>query len=209
MSIRLLVKKLYLDETKFIDSNLLKKYCKKLNLDYYTAIRYLISNKYLYRILRGIFYKPSLGERKFNKIEANYLEAISAALKIKGITNWYFGLETAIKLNKLTHEYFAVDYVISDNLFRHKPIKILGHKIKFVKLKEKLLSFGVHKKHKIRFSDNEKTILDIIYLSRYDGLSDNEIRNRISDLIKHCSKEKVLKYSKKYNRAINLFVRKI
>lgn len=206
MTYKLLTRKLYLDEKKFIESNLIREYCEKLVMDYYPAIRYLTHNKYLIRILRGIFYKPSVEERKFNKLDVNYLYAINEALKIKNVKNRYFGLETAIKLNNLTHEYFVTDYVVNDKIFRAKPIMILGHKIRFIKLKKGLFKFGI-KKNNIPFSDVEKTILDIVYLSKYDGLSDNEIKGKIADLLKHSSKSKLLRYSKKYNRTVHKFVK--
>ena len=85
-------------EESYIDSKLLKEYCKELKLDYYTVIRYLLSNRYLYRILRGVFYKPSIEERKLGILRVNHLEAISHALRIKGVKNWYFGLESALKM---------------------------------------------------------------------------------------------------------------
>jgi len=205
MTYKLLIKKLYLDEKKFIERNLIREYCKKLNLGYYPAIGYLTNHKYLIRILRGIFYMPSIEERKLDKLDINYLDAVNEALKIKNIKNYYFGLETAIKLNKLTHEYFVIDYVVSDKIFRAKPVKILGHKILFVKLKKRLFDFGITK-DKIPRSDIEKTILDIVYLAKYDGLNDNEIKSKIADLLKFSSKRKLLNYSRKYNGAVHNFI---
>jgi len=205
MSLKLLIRKLYLDDEKFIRSDLVRDYCKKLNMDYYAAIRYLTHNRYLIRILKGIFYKPTVEERKFDKVDINYLDAINKALKIKKVKNWYFGLETAVKLNNLTHEHFTIDYVISDKIFRAKSFIILGHKIKFVKLKKRLLNFGI-KKDKIPYSDVEKTTLDIVYLSKYGGLPDKEIKNRISDIFKRCSRTKLLNYSKRYNKTVHEFI---
>lgn len=193
-----------LDE-KIITSDLLRKYSKDLNMDYYTVIRYLINNKYLYRILKGIFYKPTIEERKLNKIDISHKEALVEALRIKGVKNWYFGLETALKLNNLTHEYFTTDFVINDTIFRAKPINILGHKIKFIKLKKNLFNFGI----KDNISNLEKTVLDIIYLSKYDGLNNTEIKNKIASLLKYCSKSRFLKYSKEYNESIVKFIREI
>ena len=193
-------------EERYIGSILLKEYCRELKLDYYMAVRYLLSNKYLYRILRGIFYKPSIEERKLNKIGVNYLEAISYALKIKGVTNWYLGLESALKMNNLTHEFFVVDYILNDKLFRPKPFTILGNKVKFIKIKKSLVNFGINEKGVIRYSDHEKTILDMIYLSKYSGLSEKGIRNRIYDILNGCSKEKLKRYAANYNKAVIKFV---
>lgn len=206
MSITILIKKLNLDENKFIENTLIREYCRKLNLDYNIVIRYLTSKKYLYRIFKGIFYKPSIKERKLGILEIDYLSAVIEALKRKKIKNWYFGLDTAIKFNNLTHEHFAVDFIINDTIFRAKPITILGRKIKFVKLKKELCRFGIKTKNSINFSDIEKTVLDIIYLSRYEGLGKNEIKPKITDLLKNCSKVKLLRYSKEYNTKVKKFI---
>ncbi len=205
MSVKILIKKLNLMDEKFITSELLREYCKKLNIGYYSAIRYLITHRYVYRILRGIFYKPSFEERKLKKIDIDYMEAIAEALRIKKIKNWYFGLESALKLNNTTHEYFAIDFLINDTLFRANPITILSHKVRFIKIKKELCEFGI-KKNEVRFSDMEKTVLDIVYLSRYGNLSDIEIKNKITNLLEHCSKNKLLKYSKKYNKKVHGFM---
>ncbi len=206
MTYKLLVRKLYLDKEDFIVASKLREYCKELKLIYYTTIGYLLTNKYLIRILRGIFYIPSIEERKLKKININYMDAIARSLELKGIKNWYFGLETSIKLNNLTHEYFIIDYIINDTLFRPKPIEVIGHKIKFIKLKKSLFGFGIIKNNKINFSENEKTLLDFIYLYKYKGLSIKDIKNRISELTKHCSAKKTRRYSKKYNKKITKFI---
>jgi len=205
MSYKLIIKKLNLEKDNVIVSDLIREYCNSLNMDYYSVIRYLTYNKYLIRIMRGIFYKPTIEERKLGKIEINYLEAISKALEIKGVKNWYFGMTSALKLNNLTHEFFNIDYVISDSIFRAKEFIILGHKVKFIKLKPSLIGFGIIK-NKIPYSEPEKTILDMAYLSRYGGLSEKEIKNKVEPYLKYCSKDKLIKYSTKYNATIKRFV---
>lgn len=183
----------------------LKKYCKTLNIPYYSMINYLLGNGYLTRIIRGIFYINSMEERKKKLPDISFYNAISEALKIKGVKNWYFGLETAIKLNNLTHEYFAIDFIISDKIKRPKPIEILGHKAHFIKIKKKLFEFGI-KKENIPFSDAEKTLLDIIYLGIYNGLSENEIRSKISGYLDKVDKNKIMKYARHYPKTVLKFM---
>ena len=200
MSLKLMVKKLQMYNKRFITREELKEYCREINLDYYTAIRYLTFHKYLIRILKGIFYIKSMEERKFNKTNINYLDAIKTSLRIKGVKKWYFGLETALKLNTLTHEYFTIDYVINDTIFRANPINILGHKIKFVKISSKLFYFGI-KKDKLPYSDPEKTMLDLLYLKKYN-------KTEFLELSKRLSKNKILKYAEYYNKKVRDIVRK-
>lgn len=201
MTLKLIVEKLAWDNKKFITSNKIKDYCKKLSLDYLTTIKYLLRNKYLIRIFRGIFYVYSIEERKLGKSEMNYFEILKEALKIKGVKNWYFGLETGLKFNNLTHEYFAIDYIINNKIFRAKPIIIMGRKVKFYKLSPKMFSFGIIKKN-INYSDSEKTLLDLLYLKHYD-------KEEFKEIAKGLSKTKLLKYAKNYSKKIMNIVKEI
>jgi predicted transcriptional regulator of viral defense system len=171
-------------------------------------INYLLDNSYITRILRGIFYINSMEERKKKTSNISFYSAISEALKIKGVKNWYFGLESAIKLNNLTHEYFVIDFIISDKIKRPRPIMILGHKVKFVKIKKELTTFGI-KKENIPYSDIEKTILDMVYLGIYKGSSESSIKNDIIDYIDKCNKAKLINYAEHYPKTILKFIQKI
>jgi len=194
-----------LEGRKIITREELRGYSKTLKLSYNSLINYLLDNKYLIRILRGIFYINGLEERKKGLSDISFYNAISEALKIKGVKNWYFGLETAIKLNNLTHEYFAIDYIISDKIKRPRPIEILGHKVRFIKIKKELSEFGI-KKENTPYSDPEKTILDMVYFGIYNNLSDSEIRNRIIGYLDKCKKAKLVKYSKAYPKSVLKFI---
>jgi hypothetical protein len=208
MKYGLLVRRLERLGGGYITRNELKILTGEVGLEYYNAIGYLISNKYLARIMRGIFYIKSVEERRLSKIEVNHLKALETALKIKKIRNWYFGLETAASLNNATHEYFTTTFVISDSIGRPKPFEILGHKVKFFKFSKKLFGFGT-KEEDIKYSDPEKTVLDMIYLSRYNSMSETETEGRVADTLKHCSKEKLETYSKKYPKSVAKFLKKI
>jgi len=201
MTLKLIAEKLARNNKKLIESDEIKDYCKKLSLDYLPTIKYLIRNKYLARIFRGIFYVYSIEERKLGKSEMNSFDILKEALKIKGVENWYFGLETGLKFNNLTHEYFTIDYIINDKLFRAKPITIMGRKVKFYKLKPKLLSFGIIKKN-FNYSDSEKTLLDLLYLNHYG-------KEEFEEIAETLSKTKLLKYAKSYNKKVLNIVNKI
>ena len=203
MKYSLIVRKLNSIEDRFITADRIKEYCSVLEMEYYDAIIYLTRHRHLYTILKGIFYKPSVAERKLKSLKIDHYEAIAKALGLKGI-NWYFGLETAIKFNNITHEFFAVDYIINDKIGR--TLKILGNKVKMVKLKPELLDFGIKKSNGFRYSDVEKTVLDIVYLKRYRGIKEENIANFITPLIKYCSKEKLKHYAKRYNKKMEEFV---
>jgi len=54
----------------------------------------------------------------------------------------------------------------------------------------------------INFSDPEKTILDLIYVWRYNGVPDEKIVADVSEWAKNVSKEKTKRYAKKYPNTV-------
>jgi len=201
MTIKLLVKKLHLEGREFVTAEDMAKYCKPLKMNSKNAIRYLLKEKYLVRIFRGIFYVRAFDEIKLGKTKYNHLELVSKGLELKGIKNWYFGLYTALKLNSLTHEHFAEDYVLNDRIFRAKPMKISGYKFRLLKLKPGLFGFGIIE-DKLRYSDAEKTILDFIHVWRYNGVPEEKILMDISDYSRNISKKKLLAYAENYSKSV-------
>jgi predicted transcriptional regulator of viral defense system len=195
------VKRLHLTEKKFVTSDEIKKYCEEYALDYYTTIRNLTSRGYLLRIFKGVFYVRSFEELKMGKLDLSHLELISEGMRLKGVDSWYFGLYTALKLNNATHEHFTVDYVISDRLFRQEPMSVAGHSFRFVKLKKGLLGFGTVK-NRYRYSDIEKTILDLIYIWRYNGKPEEKIRMDLSDYAGLASAGRMREYAEHYPKTV-------
>jgi predicted transcriptional regulator of viral defense system len=201
MKYGLFVRKLLLRKDRYITSEEIKKESAKLGMPYEKAIKYLYLYHYVNRIVRGFFYIPTVEERKYKTGGPNFYEAISKAMKYKKVKNWYFGLESAIKLNNITHEFFTIDYIISDKIFRSKPITILGRKVKFVKLNKKFFGFGIKKIKNTRYSDLEKTILDIIHIRKYAGKSNKTIRDYVIEWADEADKNKIKKYSKHYSKS--------
>lgn len=197
----MLLKKLRLDNREFVTSTELKEYCKRMKLNYKSAIGHFVSRGHLTRIFRGIFYVKSLDEVRLGKAKHNYRELVAKGLELKGVKNWYFGLYTALKLNNMTHEYFAIDYVVSDKIFRAKPTKIAGYKFKFVKFKSSLFKFGITKDG-LRYSDPEKTILDFIYMWRYNGIPKKKIVADVSEWANNRSRSKIEKYVEHYPKTV-------
>jgi hypothetical protein len=191
MTLKILVRKLSRNIKKIITSDELKEDCKYLKMDYYVTIRYLTHYKYLARIFRGIFYVYSIEERKLGKVDMNFYDILAEALKLKGVKNWYFGLETALKFNNMTHEYFNMDFVMNDKIFKAKSMMIMGRKVRFYKVKSKLFSFGI-KKDRYVYSDPEKTAIELVYLKHYGRLNFEEIAEDLS-------KDKIIRYSKNYD----------
>jgi len=208
MKTSLLLKKLRMNKAEFVTSEDLKQYCKQLKLDYDYAIDHFVTRGHLTRIFRGIFYVKTLDEIKLGKNKYSHIDLVAKGLDLKGIKNWYFGLYTALKLNNITHEYFAIDYVVNDQILRVNPMTIAGYKFKFVKLKPALFSFGIIG-NELKYSDPEKTILDFIYVWRYNGVPKEKISADVGDWSKNLSKPKITKYAKNYPKTVQEIIREM
>jgi len=202
MSIKLLLKKFYVADKSFVTGDELKSYCRQLGLKYDTAVRYLQSQNKIQRIFKGVFYVKSLEELKTGAYKYNHLELVAKGLELKNIENWYFGLHTALKLNKMTHEYFAIEEVLSDKLFRAHPINITNYKFSFIKISPSLFKFGIKKDKLIRYSDPEKTILDFIYLWKYNRVPTEKIISDVSEWKNKINLNKIAIYAKNYPKTV-------
>lgn len=188
-----------MDKKEFIKSPELKAYCRSFKLDYPTVVLYFTRRGNIVRIFKGIFYVKSLEEVELGKSRYTHLDLVAKGLELKKVSNWYFGLHTALKLNNMTHEAFAVEDVVNDKLFRANPFTIAGYKFKFSKLSPALLGFGVRKaENDVRYSDLEKTILDFIYVWRYNGIPEEKIVADVRGWAKNAAVDKLNAYAKKY-----------
>ena len=203
MTMSHLLRKVWMGKKEFVTAEELKTYCRSMRMDYATVVSYFVKRKYFVRVLRGIFYVKSLEEAKLGRSRYNHLELVARGLELKKVSSWYFGLHTALKLNNMTHETFVVEDVVSDELFRANPFTIAGYKFKFSRLSPALLGFGIRKAgNGVRYSDPEKTLLDFIYLWRYNGIPEEKIVADVSGWEKGASKEKLMAYAKKYPKTV-------
>ena len=70
------------------------------------------------------------------------------------------------------------------------------------KLKKSLFGFGVIEKNGIKFSDLEKTILDIIYISRYRSVPEERIISVVDEYKTKIKKRKIVEYLKFYPKSV-------
>ncbi len=201
MKTDMILRKLRLEGKELVTSEELKETCSSLGIKYESAIRHLVPRGHLIRIFRGVFYVTSPEEALTKRRKHSHLELVSRGLKVKGVEDWYFGLYTALKLNNMTHEHYAIDYVVNDKIQRSNPMNIAGHRFKFVKVKHKLLGFGVVG-GELRHSDPEKTILDFIYLWRYNSMPDQRITLSVREWVDNVDETKIKNYSRHYPRTV-------
>jgi len=195
--------------TKYILSNLggkvatreeIEKACTRFSAHAAATINFMISYGYFLRILRGLYYVKTMEEFKLKKSVKVY-EILSLGIeKLK--VNWYFGLYTGLVLNGLTHEYFDTIFILNDRIFRPKEIKVGGKKVKFLKLKGRLFGFGIMNKDRMKFSDVEKTLLDIIYVSKYNSVPEERIASTVEEYGKNAKAQKIKAYLKFYPKTV-------
>ena len=183
---------------KVITREELREACERFGENFEYIVNYYISRGYLVRILRGVYYVKTLEEYKFGKIPDPMTLIAKAMNKLN--LKWYFGLYTALRLNGETYEYYSRIFLVTPVITRPRPVTILGEKVQFVKLKESLLGFGVVKRGEIQYSDLEKTLLDFIYLKRYNKRLNADAVVR--EYIAKAEKEKLIEYSKAYPKSV-------
>ena len=88
---------------------------------------------------------------------------------------------------------------------RNWPITVAGYRFKFVKLKDSLLDFGI-RKNRYMYSDMEKTILDFIYIWRYNGIPREKILMDLSEYKADISKETIQAYAENYPKTVQRLV---
>jgi len=199
--------------TKYVLSNFggkvatrseINEVCKKFGVNPTSTVNYMIHYGFFVRILRGLYYVKSIEEFELGKGVDAY-KAVSLGMdKLK--IDWYFGLYTSLRLNGLTHEFFDTIFVLNSEIFRPKEIKIAGEKVKFIKLKDGLFGFGTVEKSGIKFSDREKTILDLIYVFRYRGVGEERTISMIEDYAKGLQRGRIKTYLKFYPKSVSRVV---
>jgi len=202
------LKRIRQDKKEFITLKELKKYCKELYFNYKNISDYLVSRGYLVRILDDIFYVKTVDEISQKKLKYSILELVGKGLILINVPNWYFGLYTALKLNKIDYDHKnRFFYLINNKISKNKLIKILDNQFRFLKFKNSLFNFGIINK-KIRYSNLEKTILDLIYLWEYNHMNENRILIKLSKLLDGISEEKILEYSHYYPKSNKSILKK-
>lgn len=209
----LLIRKLRIDEKEFITYYDLQKYCKHFNSDYDYVVGYLLRKGILTRIFRGIFYVKTFDEVKLHHTKYNHLELLAKGMELKIVKEWYGGLYTALKLNNMTHEYYTMESVISNKILRLLPMSIAGHKFRFIKVSEKLFGFGIIRKETrlgttyIKYSDPEKTILDFVYLWKYEGIKSKRIIMDLEEWTNDLDRNKLEQYSNHYPKTVQKLIK--
>ena len=65
-----------------------------------------------------------------------------------------------------------------------------------------MLKFGIIKEGKIKYSDPEKTVLDFLYIKRYNGVPEEKIIMDVANYKDYISKVKIRNYEKYYPKTV-------
>jgi len=135
------------------------------------------------------------------KMAVDVFRVLSLGLDELGV-RWYFGLYTALRLIGVTHEFSDTIFVLNDRIFRSREVTVGGEKVRFVKLSPDLLGFGVVERSGAKFSDLEKTLLDLIYISRYRSVPEERIASTIEEYARGAETSKIREYLKSYPKTV-------
>jgi len=170
--------------------------CKKFETDPKYFINYMASYGYLVRIVNEVYYVKTSDEFSLKKsIDVHKIISLGLTeLKV----NWYFGLNTALRMNGITHEYSDTVFVVNDKIYRNKEVRIAKSRVKFIKISPRLAQFGIVVEDGLRYSDLEKTLLDVIYLSKYRSIPEGRIALSVEEYTKNADHKKAHEYLKAY-----------
>lgn len=178
----------------------LEKVCRRFGVAVDSTVNFMLSYGYLVRIIRGLYYVKTIEEFELKK-SRGVNDVLSLGLNKLGV-EWYFGLYTALRLNGLTHEFFDTVFVLNNRIYRPVEITVGGEKVKFIKLVGRLLGFGVVYRNGLRFSDVEKTLLDLVYISRYRSISEERTVSMLEEYGKVVDADKIRAYLKFYPKTV-------
>ena len=195
--------RLVADDDRIVSSGEIKPLAKIIGKSYDQTVNYLLRQGYIVRVLRGFFYVKSPEEVKLNVLRVGTQELIAWALDKKGVGSWFFALESALKLNSMTHEYFTVGYVVTDSYTSPWPISVVDGKYRFLKWKNTLHGFGILRREKIRYSDPERTVLDLCYQGLYSKKKPGTIKGIYLEYKPKLKSKRVRKYIKHYPRKLS------
>jgi len=181
---------------KAIHRATLEGVCRKFEADPRYTLNYMSFYGYLVRVVNGVYYVKTLDEFS-SKRAVDVHRIISLGLDALGV-EWYFGLNTALQMNGATHEYSDTVFVVSDKVYRNEEVKVAKSRVRFIKISHRLLGFGVAVSDGLRFSDLEKTLLDMIYLSKYRSMPEGRIAAMVEEYSGGVDRGKVEEYLDAY-----------
>lgn len=205
----LIWRRLLAEGDKIVTSDKVLDASRNIGKDYIRSLRYLQEHGYLTRVFRGVFYVNSPRERETGALDSPVLKIVAESLALKSVSHWYFGLETALRINGMTHEYFTVNCVITDSYRTTKVIGIAGTRFRFLKWSRGHFDQGVRREFELKFSDKEKTVLDMVYKRYLDRRDEDEAVSPYVEYERMLDKRVVRAYLRDYPRKVQGIVQEM
>ncbi len=174
-------------------------YQKKVNFS--SLWTYLRKRNYIKRILGDYYYIYALEERYNHYCRYSDEELLFLVLEKMEI-KWYLGLERALREHKIGWQALGITPIINTNF---SGIKKVGNSaFKFIKTREERCRFGLMEKKTSNgvlyyYSDLEKTHLDFLYFSSYQGKDVGSIQQQLDFKV---NLKKVKRYAQYYSQKI-------
>jgi len=172
---------------------IIKEYNKKFNLkvNIGEAIKYLSRHNYIKRIFLSFYYVNSLDERKRGYCRYEDRELLFLVLNKLNL-KWYLGFSSALYESGKSWQVPIVVSIINNKFSGER--KVIGIKIRFYKIKEKLIFAikPVKTKHNVNYfySVPAKTYLDMVYFRVSDkSIEDKDIKKYIDKFPKWVEKK--------------------
>jgi predicted transcriptional regulator of viral defense system len=202
MNIKEIWRRLVIDRVAIATTEDLTRLCELAGQRYSRAVNYLQSEGYIDAIFRGTFYVRTPEEVQLGYIKRPVNEIIAMGLEKKGVKNWYFGLETALKYNHMTHVYFDVTWIVTDSYRTTKTVVMMGKRLRYLRWKPSMFTFGIIERGIIRYSDPEKTLLDLAYRESTNGRSSQTILDDVIEEYTRYDRRTMRGYLKRYPKII-------
>lgn len=142
----------------------LERLAARLGRSRIDSVRHLRRAGYLVPLFKGHYYVRTPAEIRLEMPRFNPLELFALAARSKGIGAWYYGLQSALRLNGMTHEDRREESVVSTSLYRIRGVRIGERRFVIRRWDTALFGFGLVARRGYRFSDPEKTVVDLAYL---------------------------------------------
>jgi len=110
----------------------------------------------------------------------------------------YGNIVTYMRLNGMTHEDRRDEAVISDSFYRIKGVPIATRRFVIHKWRPELVAFGLLDKGTYRYSDPEKTVLDLAYWDHWRAAKGKAETRTWMDHVANVRSDKLRKYLRHY-----------
>jgi len=204
-NITLILQKLKEESKGYFKKEDVQEIVKKIETDFKISFKwdsvwtYLRQQKYFTLLIKGYYlFLPKKDDRQLN-YETVVERKLCCLLDKIGI-RWYAGLESALKIHKEKWQYSKKAVIVNSSISGTRKI---GNRDYIFRLaRKKHFDAGIITVDHMKVSTLEKTILDIIYFSRYDRKNIDYVLQEVKELLKKANLREIIKLSNNYPKTV-------